>query len=84
MATENRIIYLKVYCDQWKDSLDRAEGQRDRLIELKNSGLSAFDDDGKELLPIMIEEADEAARLYKRILTKMESLRDRAISGGDV
>lgn len=81
MATEERIDNLNKFCEQWKESLKSAEKQRDNLIELKNSGVSAFDDNGKELFPTMIEEADEAAKIYKKILIKMESIRDGAISG---
>lgn len=84
MASKERIENLKKYCEQWEQSLENAEKQRDQLIELKNSGVSAVDNNGEELLPIMIEEADKAAIIYKKILIKMEALRDRATSGEDV
>jgi len=37
-----------------------------------------------DLFPTLIKEADDAAKLYQKILIRMEFLRDRAVNGEDV
>ena len=84
MATQQRIENLKTFCQQWRDQLQSAEKHRDELLYWQNNGLSIFENDGENLLPTLIKEADSAAQQYKKILIKIESLRDRAIAGEDV
>ncbi len=85
MASNQRINVLKLYCAQWKESLEGLEARRDELISWKEKGIFIFENDNKEdLFPTLIEEADNAAKTYKKILIHMEALRDRAINGEDV
>lgn len=84
MATEQRMNNLIQYCEGLKESTNEAEKKRDDLIALKNMGVSSINENGDDLIEIMIGEADKAALIYKNIQTKMEALRDRAIAGEDV
>ena len=84
MATQQRIDDLSRFCEQWKDHLQDAEKRRDELLFWQRNGLSIYENDGENLLPTLIAEADSTALQYKKILIKMESLRDRAIAGDDV
>lgn len=84
MATQQRIANLKKFCDQWKDHLQDAVKRRDELLFWQKDGLLIYENDGENLLPTLIAEADSAALQYQKILVKMESLRDRAIAGEDV
>lgn len=84
MATQQRIDNLKKFCEQWKDHLRDAGKRRDELLFWQNNGLSIYENDGENLLPTLIAEADSAVLQYQKILIKMESLRDRAIAGEDV
>lgn len=84
MADQKRIEALQRFCEQWKKSLDSAAANRDHLLSLQASGVSIFENDGPNLLPTLISEADAAVLQLQRILTNMESLRDRAMHGEDV
>lgn len=84
MATQQRIENLKKFCQQWKEHLESAERRRNELLFWQSNGLYIYENDGENLLPTLIEEADSAVQQYKKILIKMESLRDRAIAGEDV
>lgn len=84
MATQQRINDLVKFCEQWKDYLLDAEKRREKLLFWQGSGLSIYENDGDDLLPSLIDEADSAALQYKKILIKMESLRDCAIAGEDI
>lgn len=85
MATTQRIENLKTYCEEWKESVIEAEAKRDDLVKWKNDGMSVTTSDSeKDLFPVLIKEAEKAVEIYKGILVKMETLRDRAISGEDV
>ena len=85
MSTSQRIVDLEEYCKQWKESLVDAEARRDELISWSQQGTFVFENDSNaDQFPSLIEEAVKAARIYKNILIKMESLRDRAKSGEDV
>jgi hypothetical protein len=76
---------LETFCQQWKECLVNAEARRDELISWKQQGMFVFENDSKEdQFPSLIEEADNAAKIYKKILTRIESLRDRALNGEDV
>lgn len=85
MATQERIEDLKAFCIQWKESSENVTKRRDELLAWQNMGIHIFENHSEQdLLPIMIGEADEAARNLHSILIRMESLRDRAITGEDV
>jgi len=85
MASPQRIEDLKTYCKEWQNTLEEAEARRDELILWKQQGTYVFTSDSDEdLFPTLIEEADNAVKMYKKILIRMESLRDRAMSGEDV
>lgn len=85
MASKERVSQLQQFCDQWRQSLKEAEERRDDLIKQQNSGVTIFTSDAEgDLLPTLILEADEAAKIYKKCLIKLESVRDRAIAGEDV
>jgi hypothetical protein len=85
MATPERIENLKAFCAQWKESSENVTMRRDELLAWQNMGIHIFENHNEQdLLPIMINEADEAARNLHSILIRMESLRDRAIAGEDV
>jgi hypothetical protein len=84
MATQKRIEDLTTYCERWQDCLKSAIDSRSHLLYLQGMGVSTFENDGPDLLPTLITEADAAVLQYQRILIKMESLRDRAIAGEDV
>jgi hypothetical protein len=85
VATRQRIENLKSYCEEWKGSVIEAEARKDELIKWNNDGMSVTSSDSeKDLFPILIEEAEKAVEIYKGILVKMETLRDRAINGEDV
>ena len=84
MADRKRIEALQRFCEEWKISLDSAAANRDHLLSLQASGVSIFENDGPNLLPTLISEADAAVLQLRKILSSMESLRDRAIRGEDV
>lgn len=85
MATQQRVEQLQTYCDQWQKTLEDAEARRDQLIEWQKQGTYIFTSDSNEdLFPTLIQEADNAVKMYKKILIKMESVRDLAMSGEDV
>lgn len=84
MATPNRIEALQRFCEQWKESLNALTARRDHLLSLQNTGVYIFENDGPNLLPTLISEADAAVLQVQNILIKMESLRDRALAGEDV
>jgi len=84
MATKERIDNLKKFCEQWKEQLQNAEKRRGELLFWQQIGLTVYENDGENLLPTLVAEADSAVLQYQRILIKMESLRDRAIAGEDV
>ena len=84
MATQQRIDSLRKFCEQWEDHLNNAEKRRTELLFWQKNGLSIFENDGENLLPTLIMEADSDVQQYKKILIKMQSLRDRAIAGEDV
>jgi hypothetical protein len=84
VATQQRIDNLKKFCEQWRAHLQDAVKRRDELLFWQSNGLSIYENDGENLLPTLIAEADNAALQYQKILIKMESLRDRAIAGEDV
>lgn len=85
MATPERIENLKAVCAQWKESLENVIKRRDELLTWQNMRVHIVENQNEQdLLPIMIDEADEAARNLHSILVRMESLRDRAIAGTDV
>jgi hypothetical protein len=80
MATQQRIDNLSKFCEQWKDHLQDAEMRRDKLLFWRSNGLSIYENNGENLLPALIAEADGAALQYNKIFIKMEFLRDRAIA----
>jgi len=84
MATQEQIEVLKQYCQQWQDALQNVTKRRDQLLSWQNEGVFIFENNGENLLPTLIKEADSAVLQLQKILTKMESLRDRAINGEDV
>lgn len=85
MATTQRIENLKSYCEKSKESVIEAEKRKDELITWKNDGMSVTTSDSeKDLFPVLIDEAEKAVEIYKGILEKMETLRNRAINGEDV
>jgi len=85
MASPQRIEDLKIYCKQWKESLDNAIKRRAELFSWKEQGLYIFNDDTNEdKLQDWIDQVDSTVITYQNILIKMESLRDRAINGEDV
>jgi len=85
MANSQRISDLEEYCKQWKQSLHDAEARRDELLSWKQMGMFVFENDkGEDQFPSLIEQADDAAKTYHKILIYMESLRDRAKNGEDV
>jgi hypothetical protein len=75
-----RIEQLKQACERWEDLLERSTKRRDELLILQSEGVS-ISEDGVNILPKMIDEADLAARNYQRILIRMQSFRDRVING---
>lgn len=83
MATQKRIETLKQQCQQWLDSLHNMTRHRDQLRACQNE-IFIFENDGINILPTLIKEADDTVLQWQKILTKMESLRDRAILGEDV
>ena len=84
MVTQERIEALKQYCQQWQDALQNVTKRRDQLLSWQNEGVFIFENNGQNLLPTLIEEADSAVLQLQKILTKMESFRNRAINGEDV
>ncbi|MET3132634.1 hypothetical protein AAKU55_002911 [Oxalobacteraceae bacterium GrIS 1.11] len=86
MATQQRIDNLTQFCEQWENRMQDAGKRRDELLFWQANGLSVSEnsDDGENLLPTLIAEADRATLQYQKILVKMKSLRDRAIAGEDV
>ena len=84
MATQQKIDNLKKVCDQWRDYLKNAVKRREELLFWQSQDLYIYENDGENLLPTLIAEADSAALQCQSILIKMESLRDRAIAGEDV
>jgi len=83
MPTQSRIEALRQFCQQWHEHLQSALRRRDELLGWQSKGLSIYEHDGDNLLPTLIDEADKAVQQYKKILIKMESLRDHAICGED-
>lgn len=83
MANQKRIEALQRFCEQWKESLNSAAANRDHLLSLQASGFSIFENDGPNLLPTLISEAEAAVLQLQKILIRMESLRDRAMRGED-
>ena len=84
MATAKRIESLMAYCEQWKRSLESLTTRRDELLSAQANGISIFENDRDNLLPALIREADAVVLQVQKILLKMQSLRDRAISCEDV
>ena len=84
MPTQQRIENLKAYCQQWQESLENVTKRRDHLCSLQSEGLYIFENDGENLLPVLIKEADQAVLQLQKILIRMQSLRDRAVNGEDV
>jgi hypothetical protein len=75
---------LEAFIDFWRDSLARSEEQRTRLFKAQNVGISIKDEDGRDILPDLIEREDVAVRAYHTGLIRAESLLGRAQSGQDV
>lgn len=50
----------------------------------RSSELFIITNGSENLLPTLIREADDAIQQWQKILTQIESLRDRAIRGEDV
>lgn len=84
MTDPKRIEALRRFCEQWKESLNELTARRDHLLSLQNTGMYIFENDGPDLLPTLISEADAVVLQVQNILIKMESLRGRALAGEDV
>lgn len=85
MASEQRIKDLQLYCKQSKENLEASEAHRDELISWQKKGMFVFENDNNEdQFPSLIEAADNAVKMYKKVLIFIESIRDRAINGEDV
>lgn len=84
MASEERIKQLEAYVRDWKAARDTVTGIRDRLLRDKKLGLTLLDENGNDVMPDRINEADAAVRQHDEIVARMTSLKDRAVSGEDV
>lgn len=82
MATQQRIEALKQHCQQWRDSLQNVTQNRDHLLAFQNE-IFRFENDGENLVPTLIKEANDTVLQMQKILTQIESLQDRAILGED-
>ena len=84
MATQERIDALKGFCQQWLEQLENAEKRRTQLLFWQSQGLYIYESGNENMLPSLIAEADRAVQQYKKILIRMESIRDRAVAGEEV
>jgi hypothetical protein len=84
MSTQQRIDALKQSSEHWERRLQNLTEGRDELIAWQNEGVSVLNSSGENVLPSLIEEAEEAVQRVLKILTEMESLRDRALRGEKV
>jgi hypothetical protein len=84
MASEEGIKELKSYVRDWKVARDTVTGIRERLLRDKQFGLTLLDENGNDVLPDRINEADTAVREHDEIVARMTSLKDRAVAGENV
>ena len=83
MATQKRIEALKQHWQQLQDTLQSMTQDRDQLRACQNNTFM-YENGGENLLPTLIKEAGDAILQWQKLLTIVESLRDRAILGEDV
>lgn len=81
MLTQQRIENLEKHCQQRQDNLQKLFDRKDRLLSEHKNGLFIFKNGSENILPVLIKEVDEEILQSQKILIKMESLRDSAISG---
>ena len=84
MHTQQRIDALKRSSKHWEHRLRKLAEGRDELIGWQNDGVAYLNSSGENVLPSLIEEAEEAVQRVLKILTEVESLRDRAMRGEKV
>jgi hypothetical protein len=84
MVSDERMKNLEMFVQNWRDVLNAATAEFNKLIEFRRWSATIKDSVGTDILDARIMAQDDAIKQYQRALTHSESVLGRARAGQDV
>jgi hypothetical protein len=84
MSIQQQIDDLKFYVEAWGTALTHTFQLRDTLLKIQSKGFALTNDAGHDMLQQRIRAVDEAILQHQKILSRMQNLLGRALTGEDV